>query len=309
MMSLLDKYKELNNSFENKKLVFHLGADAGFFSEYNNMILTMLYCLENRIRFVLYSEDANFGVGEGWRDYFLPFCEEERDKFHAKYNFRYKSIFKKLRPQVILYHLLNKNNYLTFELIDAARQRDREQKTFCVPELNIDGTLQDACRRLIELTWKYNLETEEEVNRLISSLDLPEEYIGFHIRSGDKYKEFDLLNISEYIKKAQGLSSIRNAFVMTDDYLIVEAFQKQHQEWNVYTLCEKEERGYFHQKFQKKEKDTIKKAHQRLFASIDILNNSRLFIGTFSSNPGMYLGMRMDSNKCFGVDLEKWQIW
>lgn len=309
MNSLLAKYTELNNSFTNKKLVFHLGADAGFFSEYNNMILTMLYCLENRIKFTLYSKDANFGIKEGWRDYFLPFCEEDKDKFHAKYNFRYKSIFKTLRPQVILYHLLNRNVYLTFELIDAGRQRDRENKDFHIPALGINGKLQEACRALIQLSWRYNPETEKEVNRLIASLNLPEEYIGFHIRSGDKYKEAGLLDIADYVRKAEMLSTTKNAFVMTDDYRLVEAFRKQYKEWNVYTLCGEEERGYFHQDFSLKERSFIKEAHQKLFASMEVLSKSRLFVGTFSSNPGMYLGMRMESGQCFGVDLDKWQIW
>ena len=60
------KYFEINNSFS-QKLVYHLGSEAGFFSEYNNMILAMLYCLKHKIKFVLYSKDANFGFEKGYR--------------------------------------------------------------------------------------------------------------------------------------------------------------------------------------------------------------------------------------------------
>jgi hypothetical protein len=37
MTDLQEKYNTLNNSYK-KTLVFHLGKDAGFFSEYNFMI-------------------------------------------------------------------------------------------------------------------------------------------------------------------------------------------------------------------------------------------------------------------------------
>ena len=51
-------------------------------------------------------------------------------------------------------------------------------------------------------------------------------------------------------------------------------------------------------------KDMIK-----LFASMEILRKSNYFVGTYSANPGMFLGMCMEKDKTFGVDLDKWQIW
>ena len=71
----ISDYQKLNDSFH-KRLVYHVGIDCGFFVELNNMINAILYCLLNGYRFQLYSEDANFGTGKGWTEYFLPFCEE-----------------------------------------------------------------------------------------------------------------------------------------------------------------------------------------------------------------------------------------
>ena len=34
----------------------------------------------------LHSEDANFGTGKGWTEYFIPFSEEVHESFHHKYN-------------------------------------------------------------------------------------------------------------------------------------------------------------------------------------------------------------------------------
>lgn len=56
-------------------MIFHLGIDAGFFTEYTYMLHAMLYCLQHKIQFKLYSDDANFGWEKGWTDCFVPFCE------------------------------------------------------------------------------------------------------------------------------------------------------------------------------------------------------------------------------------------
>jgi hypothetical protein len=182
-------------------------------------------------------------------------------------------------------------------------------KYFNIPQLKLKGDLQSVCSSLIRLTWRYNSLTKKRIEKLISSLDLPNEYIGIHIRKGDKKKEFNLISAREYIKKAELLSDIRVAFILTDDYTVIHELKCEFKVWNFYTLCAKDERGYLHQEFIDK---PVAYKHERiinLFASIDILNNSKFFIGTFTSNPGMYLGMRRGKNRCFGMDFKSWCIW
>ena len=78
-------YRKVNDSFH-RRLVYHAGIDCGFFVELNYMVNAMLYCLSNGYRFQLYSEDANFGTGKGWTEYFVPFCHHQE--------------FERLSPQV-----------------------------------------------------------------------------------------------------------------------------------------------------------------------------------------------------------------
>jgi hypothetical protein len=87
----IDDYKKLNDSFE-KMCVYHVGLSAGFFSEYNSMILAMGYCLTHRIRFVLQGGHANFGDDKGWEDFFEPFCEldyNDKNKHYRTVNWKY----------------------------------------------------------------------------------------------------------------------------------------------------------------------------------------------------------------------------
>lgn len=310
---LKERYYALNKSFR-KKFVFHLGSDAGFFSEYNNMILAMLYCLSNRIQFILYSEDANFGYDKGWRDYFLPFCDEVTGSFHKQYNFRdydflQQKLSRKDKLKIKLYKSVNGIDFLTQDLWCKLRDRKLEDGIYNIPELEINNnTLREACRKLITMTWQYTPDVEDIIRNRIDSLKLPQEYWGFHIRRGDKFIEQDLVGISEYLDKAQDISEVRNAFILTDDYRVIAETKNAYPQWTIFTLCKESETGYEHAKFKKKDKSLIKDAHINLFASMDILSNSMCFVGTFGSNPGMYLAMRMEPEKCISVDIN-WQIW
>lgn len=305
-MNLLNSYTKLNNSFK-ESMIYHIGGTSGFFSEYNNMILGMLYCLRHQIRFHLYSADANFGAKSGWTDYFLPFTNSYTSYLLHISNNRYNidQNWRKWIRRTVYNHI----DYFTYELFDTLRAEAGQRLHYYIPELNIDGDVRDACKKLVELTWNFNSGTKTGINKKFSLLNLPEKYIGIHIRGGDKYLESKLYSINTYIGKAAGLSDIRNAFILTDDYRIFEDLNKNYPDWTFFTLCGKDERGYYLDQLNKKNKKTIYNTYINLFASIEILAESELFIGTFSSNPGMYLGMRMSKDKCFGIDTDSWMVW
>ncbi|KAA6345329.1 hypothetical protein EZS27_007099 [termite gut metagenome] len=301
-MDLLEKYKQLNNSFTKKKLIFHVGQYCGFFSEYRYMIWAMLYCLEHKIRFVLYSKDANFGYDKGWTDYFLPFCEEETDDWHSKHNKAAADWKKQFNPKIIKYHLLHRNTYLSSDIWRYYTSNSFQQKQFDIPELGIKGDLWEACHVLVNVTWNYNAAVRHAINRLIAELKLPENYIGFHIRSGDKYVEVKLLPVSDYVEAVCPVSDLRDAFVSTDNYDKIREFNDGFQDWTVFTLCRKEEKGYFHSNFMKQSLDFRKKQFETFFASIEILHSAAVFVGTLSSGPGYFEYIRRPKGTTLSVD-------
>lgn len=308
---LVEEYNRLNRSFK-KKFIFHLGFDAGFFSEYNNMILAMLYCLEHKIQFILYSSDANFGILDGWNDYFLPFCEENRDSFHKKYNWRYprKSVDLRTSFRIKYYKVRHKIHYLTPDIWNEFHNREMEHKMFDIPQLGINGDLRSACHILIKMTWRYNAKVANLIGVRIGALGFDNDYIGFHIRQGDKGLEHDLISEKVYMTKASLLSSeIQRIFVLTDDYSVISRLKQNYPQWQIYTFCNDNERGYIHADFQETSKVQKYDLMLKLFSSMDVLRKSNFFIGTFSSNIGMFLGMYMSPSQCHGVDLEEWQIW
>lgn len=319
----LDSYVLLNNSFK-KKMVFNIGVEAGFYSEYNNMILCMLYCLENKISFSLYSSNANFKISRGWSDYFLPFCKEESNRYHARYNLRRPNNrqgtgltnkiknaldpFREKLVRIVYFKSTQQSDYFTHNLWDKFHNYNFQTKKFNIPELGIDGGIRHACSVLIGLTLRFNPTTTDRIAAIISSMQLPAEYIGLHIRRGDKILEFEYNDVKDYMSKSEKLSDLRVAFVLTDDYGIIEELRNEYPEWKIYTLCQEKERGYDHKLFQQEglEQKNVKQIN--LFASIEMLSNASLFIGTYGSNPGMFMGMRLPENKCYSVDFDKWRI-
>lgn len=324
-----DNYKKLNASFE-KTLVYRIGIDSGFFSEYNNMVLAILYCLDNKIQFKLYSNNANFGIKKGWTDYFEPFCEEVVEPFHEKLNYRYPLpkwrliMTETIRRRSLKYvrwkikdHFFNvlispylkkkyKFDYFTFELFDEIRGYSIE-KIFNIPELCINDTLQYACKKIIDLTWNFKIEILKKIQNHITYLDLPSKYVSLHIRGGDKHLEFDIQPIEMYLDKLHALTIESNVFLLTDDYSVVTEIKRKTNK-TIYSLCLKSEKGYYHSNFMHKGKKEQEEQLIKLFASIEVMASSHLFIGTFSSNPGMYLGMRCPS-KSYSIDFSNWLIW
>lgn len=305
----LENYSSLNTKYR-KKLVFHLGIEAGFFSEYNNMILAMAWCLQNQVQFTLYSQNAWFS-NLGWTEFFVPFCREETASIHNRLNTR-EVPPPRSKTNILLKWLTKVRygiSYFTYERWNHFRDKGFEDAIFDIKELSIKGNLLQTCRALTDITWRYNLETQEEVNSLVNAIDLPSVYLGFHIRGGDKYIEDDLQPVHRYLNETVHLSNCKNAFILTDDYRIIEEVRREFTDWNIYSLCQEDEQGYYHQEFMKKDREYIKKKSLRLFASTDILSRSEYFIGTFTSNPGMFMGMRMDTSRCLGLGGTSWKIW
>lgn len=311
----------MNDSY-NKSCVFHIGIDAGFFSEFNYLVFAILYCLENNIKLKLYSKDANFGYKNGWTDYFLPFTEEKNDSYHSFFN-RHPTGFSlkkailskdigllkwKLKNEGMIFladifkYFIRKNefNYYTHNLFSHIGKKNRIY--------NIDGFINGdyimAYNKVFDLLWRFNDSVSATMDELIHSLDLPGDYIACQIRGGDKFIEYDLLSVDVYISKIKEVTSLKDVFVLTDDYRIVEQLRSKAPDYNWYTLCKEFERGYYNSAFSKSDPDLKKKQMISLFTSVELLCRSSVFIGTITATPCCVVGLRKYPNVHW-VDFEE----
>ncbi|MDO9000943.1 MAG: hypothetical protein Q7W45_14335 [Bacteroidota bacterium] len=297
-----------------KKLVFHLGVNAGFFSEYNNMLLGYIYSLDNNMNFQIYSRDANFGYNKGWTDYFAPFTKESTWNYHHKYNYRSVDEFnyfksRKLIRKISFWKFISKTDYLTYEIFDKIRSSEFVNKNFTIGEHQDKNELKNIFAELVKKTWRYNDLTKSLILSLTINLNLPNNYVGIHIRGGDKKNEFKLFSIHEYINKVKELTDNKNLFIATDDFDNVKQIKINYPEYYCFYLCKEEKQGYDQKTFEKQNKTIIRNEMIELFATTDILTNADYFIGTYSSNIGTFIASRRNYVDSYALDFEEWRVW
>ena len=303
---LQTRYTELNNSFK-KKLLFHIGVNAGFFSEYNNMVLAVLYCLKHKIKFMLYSDDANFRIDKGYTDIFDPFCNEIHDFRLSQLNFRWYNKTRRILKNEA--EQLKKElgiDYFTQDLWPKFCNNFTQFNHFHIPELEINGFTQDAAGQVLRIVWKLNPSVKQQIDDKLSHLSMKSPYTGFHIRGGDKIIEANIINGDKYIQSAIKNHSPKNAFILTDDYRIFESICNKYPDWTFTTLCKENERGYVHEEYMKLNSSEKFSLLINLISSVEILSKSIKFYGTYTSNPGMFLGMRMGKKNMVGLDRKNW---
>lgn len=308
-MNLLSNYKKLNNSFK-KKYIFHIGAQAGFYSEFNNMIYAMLYCLKNKYQFVLYSKDANFKIEKGWEDFFVPFCNQTDNFLLRNINTRTMppKFTKKLRIQNKILRVLNPNTFLTFELWPKFFNPSFEKEHFNIPELGIDGNLFDASHIIVNMIYNYNEVANLKIKKIKESLKLPKKYLAVNIRRGDKNSEFDYVKTKNFLEVLDNYSHIENVFIFTDDYRVIDEFKilNKKKQYKLHYLISEEEQGYIHAEFEKLDKSQKNEKLYKMFASVDIMSNSEHAFGTYTNNPGFFLGMKMKIGSFTSLQKKIW---
>lgn len=305
----LREYQTYNRQFS-EEYIYRLGGNTGFFSEYNNMIITMLYCIIHKKCFILQSKKANFSSGQGWSEYFLPFIDEIYDSQLNRYNKRKKTLYKNKLQRIIfnLYKLVHPKRHYTYNFFETVRKMPTDL-IYDVPELNLKGNLQECCSSIHKMIWRYNKSTQSKIDGLIADLNLPKEYLAIHVRCGDKITETNLYDPEEYFDKASIHSKIKNVFVLTDDYRVIKELSSKHPDYQFYTLCQEDEVGYNLEKLLSQTRKEQELAMLRLWASMDIMENAIIFVGTFNANPGMNMGFRLPNHKLIGLDNEHWYLW
>ncbi len=284
-----------------QKLIFHIGHSAGFYSEFNNMVIAILYCRRHGIDFNIYSADANFRIKKGWQDYFLPFCNESHNPVHHYINHRFDE--PKGGKRKLLYDTYKRifpNNILTSELWNDFRHIDYSELT--------TSEVQKLSAPIINDIYRFKPSTQRQIENLISTIDLSDQYIGFHIRGGDKTAEHDIISIDQYISRAESISNIHKGFVYTDDYSFYLSLCNKYPHWHFSTLTPEQDRGYFHNQFLKLSPQQKSTKLINMFASMELLSRASITFCTYSSNIGMFLGMRM-GNRAIGIDMDNWMIW
>ena len=301
----LSDWKELNNSFP-RRLIYHVGIDCGFSVELNYMINAMLYCLAKGYRFQLYSEDANFGTGRGWTEYFAPFCEEVHEAFHHKYNLHRPPTWRRVIRNVTktrslsfvfwkLKFLLKSltGHWLAFRAYgehvrlsqDVAHAPD---KYYHIPAFGINSSYYEAYAMLARMIWQPQPEVQQQMADAKRRLSLPQVYSGVQIRGGDKAKEARLITGRQIIEALRPQAG-ECIFALADNYSQLEIVRSEFPQVRIVSLCQPEDQGYSHKAFCTSSPLEKKSAIVRLIVSIDLLLHASKFVGSITTGPSVFI--------------------
>jgi len=278
--NLKREYARVNNSFE-KKAIFHVGCGSGLFSELGGMLENVMYCYQNKIKFVLYADNANFSGEKGWEDFFEPFCPLSHNFLNAKVNYRHKFSSMKARVMDTALRMTSGADYLTHDIFWNAIGDFKEQTIVDWPELNIHGTTWPEYHKLIQLALRFNPETRRMVDEIKNRIQLPGKYYSIQIRGGDKIAEFtELLNVDFCIDKIEKTKTdVETLFVFTDDYSYVKQLKEKRPQWNIVTLTGADECGYQNGPFNAMPWEYRRKNVLKVFAMVEFCIDSDFHFG------------------------------
>lgn len=299
-----EKYKTLNNSIKKPEFIYPL-SNRGFFSELNNLVLAVLYCLDNKITFKLHS--AKWVSGK-WEAYFNPIFEEYKGIIPIPENVYIESRFDFLYS---MYHKhLNKRKLLKDDIWSNMRNKTFIEKHFFYPELGINGDIFQAKRQLFNIILDYNKETAEEVFSVMETdLDFVKKSCGIHVRRGDKVngnsKEAELFEIESYINKTCEFNPEMQDFtICTDDNEVLANFKTKYPQLNYLSFCPPSRLGYFQKQYNTtKETTERRKEVINILKDAYLLTNSKLFVGTYSSNISRFVVLMRNNKNCHSLDI------
>lgn len=288
---LKEDYNKINNSFS-KTVIYRVGESQGFHSEVDAMMQVMLYCYYFKIKFVLYGDGANFASGHGWNEFFESFCEENHSKRNMHVNRRHKINWKHplWRLDASIFKVLNKADYLTQDIFFPCINDHKNINEKIKWELFDINSMSDFAH-LSKLALRYNQRTREEIEQIIDSLNLPDDYISVQIRGGDKSIEFkNLMSCQDVIDgtKEKGIE-VKDLFIFTDDYRFIDEMKVLRPDWNIYTLTNTDEKGYVNAEFQKLNWEEKRIRTIKMFAMIEICLLSKIHLGCGQSCTNSYI--------------------
>lgn len=298
-------YKLRNKSFKGKELIYPL-TSRGFFSEVNNLVLAVLYCLENEISLKLYSKKW---VSGNWKDYFIPLIEEYDGFIPVP-----TDLFVENRKDKYIkkYHQYFKNRLiLQGDIWNSIRDEKFTNSHFQYPDLGIYGDIFNAKHQIFKLIFDFNPSTYSEITNLDNNFNkLVKDSCGLHIRRGDKVsgnsKEAESFNIETYVNKALQIDPNLSTFtICTDDYEVIEDFKNKYPEFKIISFCPSNRNGYFQKEYNSKQKKSEKRSEViNILKDSHLLINSKIFVGTLSSNVARYVVLMRNNNECYSIDKE-----
>lgn len=285
-------------------LIFSLGR-RGFFSEINNMAFCYIYARRRNYNFVVNSFFWNCRSRKGLRDYFdIPFAETTnlfsaqllRTMNDSQVGVLRKCAFSFLKAFNRLYLLTHSGVILASSVFSEFRS----------PAFLSSITYGEYKEALTTL-FKYSDEVKDIIERRKQDLGIDQNYVGVHIRRGDKITtgEMQNINLERYAQTILS-SNYKTAYIASDDLNVVNLLRENlsSKGIRIFSSPKLKENGFVEMAFNKKHRNERVEETLNLLFDIEMLANSSYFIGTFSSNLSRVIPVFVGIKNCVSLDLD-----
>lgn len=298
------------------KIIYSL-TTRGLFSEILNLVLAIVYAKLYCKRIIVNTYNWNARIEKGWEDYFLPTIKCTNNFFSSQLRiFTQEKIslsnMHNSKRQFLRFYV----NYLAYSFYKFFHLKTQLGDDVFFKMRNPEFVDNNDIIRLMSITikdiYKYNERTASFLRTRKMELKIPSDYVGVHIRRGDKITmhEMEKIDLKTYIDKILEYKHISdNIYIATDDSSIIPYMRNtlSNLGFHVFFNANYIQKGFKESSFNTKNiKDRYDDMMNTLF-DIDVLFNSKLFIGTYSSNMSRIIPLFIGFDRCISLD-ENWKI-
>ncbi len=303
-----------------KKRIIYSLSTRGMYSELFNLCLAIVYAHHHRKYLKLNTWLWNSRIKRGWEDYFEPTLDCYNNPFSAqdkvytnekpwigKIYYNPKEFFSFYYRLILnfIYRILHPHHLLTKDIFV-----DMRSKEF------IHNILGKDAFSLMAFTFKQmyilNNNTKDYLSNRINSLGLPDDYIGVHIRRGDKItsKEMQEIRLDKYINTIVNYKSVSsNVYIATDDTSIINDIKEKLRpyDFKIFYNSSNQSTGFNETVFNNASKQARQEETLNVLLDMELLIHSDFFIGTYTSNLSRVVPFFLGLEKCISLDND-WNI-
>lgn len=285
----IEEYLRLNHSF-GQPILYSL-TERGLFSEVLCLLNAVLFCAVTKRRLVVNEEKFN---GLSWMDLFGVALPTEDDQGGARRR--------------------STTNEGQSQQLDAVRawaaDQWRQRAILKIEPLSLQGDFFQLIRTLSSILCPAPCERHRAEREMATEGLKKGQFAALHVRRGDKVRRWRARPEGEATAPGVYVDAIhlhrpdiRDVFILTDDFRVVEDFAASSSEFRFVTLCPPTEIGHRQRTFNALPTAEKREEISRLLTEVHIAAASGLFVGGFKSNVALYIAaVHSDPANCFSVD-------
>ena len=303
----------------NNKIIYSLST-RGMYSELFNLCLALVYARHNHITLKLNTWLWNSRIKKGWEDYFEPTLDCSNNPFPAqdkvytnekpwigKIYYKPKEFFSYYYRLSLnsLYRILHPNQLLTKDVF-----MDMRSQAFIHGILGKNAFNQMAAS--FRQIYQLNHETKKHIAKRVEKLKLPDNYIGVHIRKGDKITSEEMIDIhiDNYIYTLSMHSNIStNVYIATDDASIINDLKPKLAclGFDLYYNIFNQSQGFNEASYNRASRQVKREETLNVLLDMEVLIHAKFFIGTYTSNLSRVVPFFLGLDHCVSLDND-WNI-